>query len=101
MLNIKLITPIGLSWDVQANRITLPGKDSIFQILPYHINIISTLISGKIILHDTLNIKEINVDKETINSTNIHNIVVFFVHQGIVEYSGTFVNILGDIEYHK
>ena len=98
MLNIDLITPTGIYWHIEGTKISLPGKMGTFQILSKHINIISVLTPGKIIIYNITNMKEIIADR--ITRISIMK-AFFYIEEGIVEFHDNLVIILGSVKLVK
>jgi len=52
MLEVTLITAQRTIFRGAAKSVVLPGEGGVFEITPFHVNIISRLISGYIIIDD-------------------------------------------------
>jgi len=98
MLNIELITYTRFCWKIQGETIQLPGILGYFQILTNHLPIISSLISGNIIINNIKNMIQYN---EIENINFFPKYVIFSIENGVVEFSNNTVNILGNFELIK
>ena len=47
-LSLLIATPERIVYEGQAHSVILPGERGVFEILPYHKNLISRLLGGKI-----------------------------------------------------
>ena len=52
LLSIKIITPEKIVFQGKADRVILPGEGGVFEVLPFHKQILSRLLSGTIVVDD-------------------------------------------------
>ncbi len=52
MLEVTVITPYRMLFQGAAENIVLPGEQGVFEITPFHANIISRLIKGAIVINN-------------------------------------------------
>lgn len=50
MLKVLILTPQKVIFEGQAKTVSLPGEQGVFEILPFHKNLLSRLLSGPIIV---------------------------------------------------
>ena len=48
-LHIRLVSPKGVLFDGEADKVTLPGAEGKFMVLPRHAPIISALVEGEVV----------------------------------------------------
>lgn len=49
-LSVVIVSPQRVLFEGEAHSVTLPGENGVFEILPFHKNLISRLLGGKVIL---------------------------------------------------
>ncbi len=70
MLNVSILDPEKVVFKGTARSIIVPGEMGTFEVLPFHKNIMSRLISGNILMDDrSIVIKRgiINVDQNNVS----------------------------------
>lgn len=50
MLNVLILSPEEVIFEGQAETVSLPGEQGVFEVLPYHKNLLSRLLSGSVIV---------------------------------------------------
>ena len=68
-INVSILNPQRVVFKGTASSVILPGESGVFEVLPFHKNIISRLISGKIFVDNrsfaikrgVVNVKQNNV----------------------------------------
>lgn len=50
-LNVLIATPERVLYEGEAESVILPGENGVFEILPYHKNLLSRLLGGKIFVN--------------------------------------------------
>ena len=48
-MHVHIVTPSGVSFEGEVEKITVPGEQGQMTVLPHHANTITSLTSGKII----------------------------------------------------
>ncbi|MFH1459975.1 MAG: hypothetical protein ABIG64_06335 [Candidatus Omnitrophota bacterium] len=54
ILDVTVLSPEKTVWQGRANRVILPGESGVFEVLPFHKQLLSRLISGTIIIDEEL-----------------------------------------------
>jgi len=54
MLDVLLVSPEKVIFEGKASSLTLPGEEGVFEVLSYHRPLLSRLITGKILIDNTL-----------------------------------------------
>lgn len=54
LLNVRILTPEKILFQGKAERVILPGEEGVFEILPFHKQLLSRLFSGTIIIDEQL-----------------------------------------------
>ncbi len=75
MLNVFILSPEGVIFEGKAKSVSLPGESGIFEVLPFHKNLLSRLLSGLVI-----------VDGRT-----------FSIRRGIVKVKSDTVTVISEI----
>jgi len=52
LLSIKIVTPEKIIFQGKADRVILPGEGGVFEVLPFHKQILSRLLAGTIVIDD-------------------------------------------------
>lgn len=52
LLNVKIVTPKNVLFQGTAERVILPGEGGVFEVLPFHKQLLSRLFSGTIIIDE-------------------------------------------------
>jgi F-type H+-transporting ATPase subunit epsilon len=50
-LNVLIATPERVLYEGEADSVILPGETGVFEILPYHKNLLSRLLGGKLFVN--------------------------------------------------
>ena len=50
LLSVKIVTPKSMLFQGTAERVILPGESGVFEVLPFHKQLLSRLFSGTIII---------------------------------------------------
>lgn len=48
-MTLRIISPVDIVFEGEAQAVTLPGADGSFTVLPRHASLISTLVAGEIV----------------------------------------------------
>lgn len=91
-MNLKILNPEEEIFNGNINSITLPGVDGLFQILNFHIPIISILIKGKIIIKT--NVSLLNKFNKNIQLEILNNQLIYFIQGGVLEVNNNNIYIL-------
>lgn len=51
-LNVMLLTPREVVFEGEANSVILPGEQGVFELLPFHKNLLSRLIFGNLLIDE-------------------------------------------------
>jgi len=54
LLSVRIITPEKIIFQGKAERVILPGESGVFEVLPFHKQLLSRLFSGNIIIDKQL-----------------------------------------------
>ena len=54
LLSVKIVTPEKILFQGKADRVILPGEGGVFEVLPFHKQILSRLLAGTIVIDDEL-----------------------------------------------
>ena len=54
LLSVRIITPEKIIFQGKAERVILPGESGVFEVLPFHKQLLSRLFSGNIIIDEQL-----------------------------------------------
>jgi F0F1-type ATP synthase epsilon subunit len=71
LLNVSVLTPKEVIFEGTAKAVIVPGEEGVFEILPFHKDIVSRLISGNLFIDN----EKIFIKRGVIKSHN-NNIVV-------------------------
>lgn len=82
-MNVQILTPEKEIFNGIVNSVTLPGLNGLFQILNYHIPIISILIAGKIILK--INDNVFDKFNKNIKVESLNKELIYLITGGILE----------------
>lgn len=50
-LNVLIATPEKVLYEGEADNVILPGENGVFEVLPYHKNLLSRLLAGKLFVN--------------------------------------------------
>jgi F-type H+-transporting ATPase subunit epsilon len=50
-LNVLIATPERILYEGEARSVILPGETGVFEVLPYHKNLLSRLLGGKLFVN--------------------------------------------------
>ena len=96
MLKIEIITPIGLSWIISGESISLPGVVGRFQILSKHLPILSNLSEGQIVIKGISSATKKNIDDlESLSITEAS----FHIVDGFIDMKKDVVTVLGNVDF--
>lgn len=74
MIEAVIISPTQVLFEGVAKSIIFPGEEGVFEVLPFHKNIISRLVNGRIVLN---NEKFFDVKRGIVNlDKNVAKVVV-------------------------
>ncbi len=54
LLSIKIVTPEKILFQGKADRVILPGEAGVFEVLPFHKQILSRLFAGTVVIDDAM-----------------------------------------------
>lgn len=54
LLSVKIVTPEKIIFEGKADRVLLPGEGGVFEVLPFHKQILSRLLAGTIVIDEQL-----------------------------------------------
>ena len=54
LLQVSVLSPNKVLFEGTAGRVILPGESGVFEVLPFHKNLLSRLLSGTIIVDEQL-----------------------------------------------
>lgn len=75
MLDVFILSPEGVIFEGKAESVSLPGERGIFEVLPFHKNLLSRLLSGLVIVDGR----------------------IFSIRRGIVKVKNNTVTIISEI----
>lgn len=82
-MKVQILTPEEEIFNGIVNSLTLPGEDGLFQILNFHIPIISILIKGKIIFKINFNL--FHTFNKNLEVQLSENQLIYLIQGGILE----------------
>lgn len=67
---LKVISAENILFQGEVDKVSLPGTDGTFMVLPHHASLISTLVKGKVIYEHDGNKGEVSVDGGIVDVDN-------------------------------